>query len=172
MTCEYCKKNKLGKPHGKTSWHLHKEIPLYDLSSDIYGPFDGSLFMHSLEANEMFSICITDRATRLPKIRFSNRITSEELIHFFEFEWLSVLKNPDTLLTDQGKCYKSEKTNLFCKKHKIKQIFSFVYNPTGNSINERLNQTISTVLRIYKGWDLEVIKKVIENRMNQSYHSI
>jgi aspartate/tyrosine/aromatic aminotransferase len=34
-----------------------------------------------------------------------------------------------------------------CNKHNIKQLFTSAYNPTENSISERVNATIGTFLR-------------------------
>lgn len=38
-------------------------------------------------------------------------------------------------------------------------------------MSERINQIITTVLRIYKDWDLELIQIVIENRLNRVFHT-
>ncbi|KAG0435152.1 hypothetical protein DMUE_4855 [Dictyocoela muelleri] len=53
------------------------------------------------------------------------------------------------------------------KSYKLKQIYTTPYNPTGNSISERINQIITKILRIYKGWSLDQIKIIIENRINK-----
>jgi hypothetical protein len=46
-----------------------------------------------------------------------------------------------------------------------------VYNPTGNSISERLNSHTTTTLKFYKNWKLDLIKEIIENRINNIYHT-
>ena len=38
-------------------------------------------------------------------------------------------------------------------------------------MSERINQTIGAILRIYKGWRLDVIQEVIHNRLNDTYHT-
>ncbi|KAG0436966.1 Pol polyprotein [Dictyocoela muelleri] len=73
---------------------------------------------------------------------------------------------PKTFLSDNGKCYTSNKTRTFLNQCNIKQIHSSPFNPTGNSLSERINSAISNILRIYKGWDLKIIKIIIENRLN------
>lgn len=121
MAYDHCQRNKLGKTYGKIFGSLHKETPLNDISSGVYDPFDGNPFMHTFEENMIYAICITDRVSRYTKIKFSNKITSQD---FIGEECIPSLKKPITLLTDQGKCYKGKITDQFCKRNSIKQIFS------------------------------------------------
>ena len=46
-----------------------------------------------------------------------------------------------------------------------------IYNPTGNSLSERINYDIVVILKIYKGWSLNLLTLVIENRINNTYNS-
>lgn len=57
------------------------------------------------------------------------------------------------------------------KRQGINQIFTSPYNPTGNSISERVNANIVTVLRIYKRCSIKHLKQLIENRINNLVHS-
>ncbi|KRH93757.1 pol polyprotein, partial [Pseudoloma neurophilia] len=169
-TCGHCQRNKRGKECGELTGNLHSETPFMHLSTDVYGPFHGNQFMHTFSKNEIFIITIIDRSSRMTKISFTDNITAYSFIKMLTNEWLSEFKNPKTILSDQGKCYTADATKAFLKEKKIKQIFASTYNPTGNGISERINQTISTVLRIYKGWDLKLLKIVLENRLNNIFH--
>ena len=48
---------------------------------------------------------------------------------------------------------------------------STIYNTTDNSLSERINKDIGTILRIYKNQDLNIIKCIIENRLNKTYNT-
>ncbi|KAG0420352.1 Endogenous retrovirus group K member 11 Pol protein [Dictyocoela roeselum] len=79
---------------------------------------------------------------------------------------------PKKMLSDQGRQYISEKFREFLTSNNIVHITTSVYNPTGNSISERLNKTIAEVCRIYKGYDVFDLKRLIETRLNETYHRI
>ncbi|KAG0441657.1 Pro-Pol polyprotein [Dictyocoela muelleri] len=120
-----------------------------------------------MKSNKIYIITITDRCSRFTKCRFISNIRADDFIRAFNEEWLSEFKIPQTILSDNGLCYVSKKTKNYMKSKGIKQIFTTPYNPTGNSISERINQIITKILRIYKGWNLEQIKIIIENRINK-----
>ncbi|KRH91841.1 putative LTR transposable element, partial [Pseudoloma neurophilia] len=84
--------------------------------------------------------------------------------------WLSNCPVPKTFLSDNGTNYSSHVVSSFLNKRGIKQIFTSVYNPTGNSLSERINSDIILCLKIYRGWDLSLIKEAIENRINHLYN--
>ena len=59
-----------------------------------------------------------------------------------------------------------------CSRYQIKHEFTNPYNPTGNSISERINQCIGNVLRIMKGHPLDLIIERIENNLNLTHHRV
>ncbi|KAG0434444.1 hypothetical protein DMUE_5182 [Dictyocoela muelleri] len=61
----------------------------------------------------------------------------------------------------------SDDTKRFFSNLNIQQIFSSPYNPTCNSLSERINKSISDILTINKGLEIKNIKEVIENRLNK-----
>ncbi|KRH92683.1 putative transposable element [Pseudoloma neurophilia] len=65
----------------------------------------------------------------------------------------------------------NEMTNIEPIPPKPETYRTFAYNPTGNGISERINQQITQILRMYKGWSLNMIKEIIENRLNNMFHS-
>ena len=58
----------------------------------------------------------------------------------------------------------------FLSDHGIFHIQSSTYNPTGNSISERINQTIARVIRMNKSLPLIKITPKIEMALQLSYH--
>lgn len=171
-TCLFCQLNKHGSP--KKSGLIQGEIgtrkPLESISTDVYGPFEADHFITEDETQRMFCFTISDRASRFTMIKFTKNETAVEFIEFLK-EWIKKLQPPKEILSDNGLCYKATETANFMKEKGITQRFATKYNPTGNSISERINSTITACLRIYKNWPLEVIKIVIENRFNTQYHS-
>lgn len=80
--------------------------------------------------------------------------------------WLKKWGAPDKILSDQGRQYISSKFRDLTIRCKIKHMNSSPHNPTGNSISERINQTIGDVLRLYKGRTLKELKDAIYTRIN------
>lgn len=142
-----------------------------DISTDIFGPFDPTKYNHPRKSKNLYVITFTDRCSRFTRIEFVSRITSKAVIKAFEKIWLKDLPAPKTILSDNGKCYIAKETKNYFLGKNIKQIFTSPYNPSGNGISERLNATISTILRIYKGWKTKIIKEIIEKRLNNIYLS-
>lgn len=70
------------------------------------------------------------------------------------------------MITDQGRQYISSVFKNLLDKHSIKHVVASAQNPTGNSISERINQTINTVLRINRNSKLSKINDEIETRIN------
>lgn len=57
------------------------------------------------------------------------------------------------------------------KKLEIKYAFTSAYNPTGNGISERINQTLATVLQHYKSVKtIHDVVKIAEKRLQLCYH--
>ena len=58
--------------------------------------------------------------------------------------------------------------SIFCNNNNIKQRFSSPYNPTGNSISERINMGIGHILRIEEGKDINDVLKTVERYLNHT----
>ena len=116
----------------------------------------------------MHLVTFMDIFSRFTKISPLFETTSEAIIECFGEKWISVFGLPKFLLTDNGSQYISTKMADFCKTNKISQKFTSSYNPTCNSISERLNQEIGVVLRINNGYPLETLIEKIENKLNKT----
>ncbi|KAG0438882.1 Gag-Pro-Pol polyprotein [Dictyocoela muelleri] len=73
---------------------------------------------------------------------------------------------PEKILTYQGKQFISSKFKDYLKNLNIKHIMISAYNPTGNSIVERINLEIGLCLRLSRGKGIEKIKEYIWKRLN------
>ncbi|KAG0426439.1 Retrovirus-related Pol polyprotein from transposon TNT 1-94, partial [Dictyocoela muelleri] len=82
------------------------------------------------------------------------------------------LRTPKKVLSDQGSQYISEDLRKNLTSNNIDHKTTSAYNPSGNSISERLNKTIAEVCRIYKGCSVFNLKGFIETRLNETYHRI
>ncbi|KAG0422197.1 Transposon Tf2-11 polyprotein, partial [Dictyocoela muelleri] len=132
-----------------------------------YGPFVAENFAHEFNTNKIYIITFTDKCSRYSKVYFTTKTTSKEIQRAFKKEWLSIFNFPLKILSDNAKYYTSDDTKQFFSNLNIQQIFSSPYNPTGNSLSKRINKSISDILKIYKGWEIKIIKEVIENRLNK-----
>ncbi|KAG0435128.1 Pro-Pol polyprotein [Dictyocoela muelleri] len=165
-TCEYCQKcKKRHLMYGKPAGNVISETILKNISSDVYGPFDAIDYKHRFNTDKLFIITYTDRCSKFTKCYFTNKITSKDLLKSFKKEYLTEFNCPKTFLSDNGKCYTSKNTLKYFNESHIRQIFTSPFNPTGNSLSERINSTISNILRIYKKWVIKLIEIAIENRI-------
>ena len=85
-------------------------------------------------------------------------------------DWISRFGKPVSILSDNGSQYTGRFFEEFCLSQGIKHYFSSPYNLTGNSISERIKQTIGNILRIEKGKLLEDIIPIIESSLNPTFN--
>ncbi len=167
--CHECQINKThGGEKASSQGSLH-QVNFNDVvATDIVGPYDTREFRDGGE--KYFIISFIDMHSRTIKLSPVKHITSKEIVDGIK-KWIENFGYPKCILSDQGKQYTSDLVMEFCKRNKIKKIFSTSYNPTGNSIAERINKVITTSLKCLK--QLKFIKAVakIENAQNMSYHS-
>ncbi|KRH92115.1 transposable element, partial [Pseudoloma neurophilia] len=169
--CDHCQRNKKHVfGYGYLKGNVISEIPFQDVSSDIFGPFDASIFEGEKNSEKMYAISFTDRCTTFTKIVFTTDTSASSIIEAFEKIWLTECPLPKTFLSDNGSNYTSNKLKDYLSSKKIQQKFTSVYNPTGNSISERINANLIICLKIYRGWSLDLVKEAIENRCNHLYN--
>lgn len=165
IQCQTCKPALYS--YGKLKGHLTTEVPLLDISSDVYGSFPTNEYDHDTDKSKMFAVTFTDRCSRATSIHFTEKIRARDIIEAFETNWLPKYGYPETILTDNGKCYIAQELEKYFKSKSIRHITTSTYNPTGNSISERINAHLTIALRIYKGERLDVIKEIVERRINK-----
>lgn len=140
--CEKCKNYfRPTKNYGHLKGHLNTNEPFEHLSSDIYGQVPGHLFEDRDERNMLYILTITDRCTRWTEPYLLANITSQEINRGIQ-HYFKKFRKPISLLSDRGRQYISQNFENFLKKEGVKHLITSPYNPTGNSISERINQTI------------------------------
>lgn len=145
--CSICQQFMITSYHyGKVEGGLATATPFKDISTDIYGPIKSHLFNHPTDKGSFYLLTISDRCTRWTHTYPLYDMSSEEIIEHLK-TWIRKNGTPDTCLSDCGRQYISHKFNTFLDARNIKHLYSTPYNPQGNSISERINQTITRVLR-------------------------
>lgn len=168
--CISCNKNKSNKhKYGKTSGGITSTAPFKRLSSDIFGPISTKNYDYPKGINKIWILTITDLFSRYTKLYVIEDLTSESLTKSLN-QWIKKYGVPDSILSDRGKQYASRKYFKFLSEHKIRHKHTSGYNPTGNSISERINRTLVEIFRIYKNEKISKIIHVAEHKMNILYH--
>ncbi|ORD97422.1 hypothetical protein HERIO_703 [Hepatospora eriocheir] len=81
-------------------------------------------------------------------------------------------KNPISILMDRGIHYTSDYFKWMFVKHEIIPKYASAYNSTGNSIAERINQTINFVVRCFQGEELTYIENKINFVLTNASHQV
>lgn len=94
------------------------------------------------------------------------------IVKIFQEFWMAKFSNPTAIITDQGRQFLSDAYIKFCDENRIRRITTTAYNPSGNSIAERVHRTLGNVLRIHRH-DLKVkdILEIAMRNVNHGYHS-
>lgn len=171
--CKTCQKFlRTSKKYGKVGKGLSTKTPFKDISSDIYGPVPCQKFRDDDQESKFYILTITDRATRWTECFHLKTLQPKEVVKHFE-KWIRNNSSPETLLTDQGRTYLSEEFTRYIKAKQIQPIRTSPYNPTGNSISERLNQTITRVLQVSEPTTIKkIISKINYVLQNQNHRTL
>lgn len=142
------------------------------ISSDIIGPIDTAKYKNDSNDEKIYIMTITDIYSRFTQLFFIYNINSTEVSKAFK-TWFKTYKEPQYVITDNGRQYVSKKLKKLFNENKIKHTLIPSYTPSSNGISERINRTINEVLRITKRKSLSEIKKILIRRLNFTYnHSI
>ena len=91
-------------------------------------------------------MAMIDACTSLVEIKRTLSTTAAEVTAAVENNWLVRYPKPTKIVTDQGTEFSTEFSSM-CNKNGIKHSTSTSRNPQGNSLIERIHQTIGQVLR-------------------------
>ena len=163
-SCLQCALQKSFAPQtGKIQGYLTAEAPNEKVSSDIFGPFS---LEHFSSFGKINLITFSDIFSRFTKVFVLEESTGKEVSEIFEKNWTNQYGVPKILLSDRGPQYTSTDLKRVTDRLKITRSFSSPYNPTSNSVSERINQTIAVVLRINKGKNIMDVLPIIERSLN------
>ncbi|KAI5188004.1 hypothetical protein NEHOM01_2485, partial [Nematocida homosporus] len=140
------------------------------ICSDIVGPFMTREFKGSYKPRMFYVLTITDRCSHWTQLVVLHRLGSKQIIKALE-KWFEQFGTPQTVLHDQGRQYVAEETQQFLREKGAKSVRTSPYNPTGNSVSERLNQEIVFVLSHFKRThSISECIRMAEKRLQQTYH--
>ena len=161
--CQKCKS--FGEKRGKLKGYIESKEVLIKIASDIYGPLE-------IEKNSKFEkgyvVSFIDTFSKFTRSYYTTKIKGENLIKAFKTMWLNIFMKPQIFISDNGKQYTSKIFSDFLESNSITHSFTVPYNPTSNSLAERINQTIGNCFRIYRG---KCGEEIAENSLNHTYNS-
>lgn len=144
--------------------------PFELLYIDIFGPVRKSEYEYNFEEDKLYLLTMMDSGSRYVEIAILKNITAEETISALYNTWISRYPLPKIIHTDKGKQFLSNEFKEFAISNGIKLTTTIGDNPTGNSRIERINSTITKILRIYKGFPFAEVISLIRTSMNSLYH--
>jgi transposase InsO family protein len=142
--CTKCAKARRGgRVYGESAPRDASVMPWQEVHCDSIGPWKIDLRARKLTFHAMTMI---DPATNLVEIKHTLSTTAAEGAAAVENTWLSRYPKPLRIISDQGPEFSTAFTAM-CDANGIKHSTSSSRNPQGNSVIERIHQTIGQVLR-------------------------
>ncbi|KAG0420319.1 Transposon Tf2-9 polyprotein, partial [Dictyocoela roeselum] len=138
------------------------------LAVDLKGPIPSKHYksLRTKKHDKFYILILTDLYSRYTKSKILWSITSRQICKAFQENWINKYGPPKNCLSDNGRQFTSKEFEDFLSKNNINHIKTAPYNPTGNSIVERINQEVGVILRIVRGKSINEIQKGIERRIN------
>ncbi|KAF0986315.1 hypothetical protein HZS_5826, partial [Henneguya salminicola] len=168
--CNLCQRYQIAKRnYGKLYGKLQTEVPFEHLCTDIVGPIPTSSFTGSHQHQKFWVLTLMDRCTHWVDLWPIYDLKPETFIRHLK-EWCSKYGNPKTLLSDQGRTYTSKHLSTEETRLGIKHKFTTAYNPTGNGMSERINQSINFVLKHFNERSISKAIETAERRLRLCYH--
>jgi hypothetical protein len=146
-TCQQMKNVK--KSYGKLTGSLLNEIPFHTLAIDLYGPvsFPANETENEEVEEHRYILSMIDHCTRLVELAPLKTITAEEVIERLKDYWLCRYPRPHQILSDNGTQFTSKEFADLLTQYDVLHITTTTYNPTGNSVVERIHGTLGNALR-------------------------
>jgi transposase InsO family protein len=91
---------------------------------------------------------------------------SRNVVKHLDKCWIKKHGSPKSILSDQGRQFVSLRYKEYLKLNNIKPILTSPYNPTGNSVVERINLNIGNITRILKNESLSSLKNKLILHLN------
>ena len=139
------------RKYGHISSTLGHSTPFAAVAIDILGPFE---FSHLMEEGDEtypdeYKYCLTmiDLCTRWVELIPLQEISALTVTTAFDHNWLCRYPKPDKLVSDQGSQFTSNEFHELCESYDIQIVHTSTYNPTANSVCERVHGTINNSIR-------------------------
>ena len=140
--CTDCQKSKVTR-HTKASLaHIQTTGRFKNVHIDIVGPLppvDGKRFI----------LTMIDRATSWVEAIPLNEITANAVTTTFNNVWVSRFGPPETIISDQGLQFESNRFNEYCQDMGIEHNRTTAYHPQSNGKVERWHRALKNSLRCY-----------------------
>lgn len=143
--CQVCRQHKLQGPgYGELSARQVTMVPWEEVHIDLIGPWTIPIKGMEVEFNAL--TCI-DPVTNLVEIVRIDRKTSQHIAQKFENCWLCRYPMPMKCVHDNGGEFIGWEFQQLLERCGIKDCPTTSRNPQGNSVCERMHQTVGNVLR-------------------------
>ena len=171
--CRICSRYKSpSKDYGKIQGELSIEEPWATVAVDIYGPIEsvGEEEEASDDSQKTYIVSMIDCSTRWPEFAVTRDISAATVSGIVDRVWLCRYPRPGTIITDQGGQFLSEEFKQVTQGYGIRHRTTTAYNPTGNSIVERLHATLGNALRCHPFTSAKEAIDSVAWCMRASYH--
>lgn len=169
-SCDVCQKFK--NPKGPPVGYLHS-VPVSEifehLHIDIMGPVKRTY------RGNAYIITATDAFSKWAFARAVQQTTTDVIIDFVKEAIVSIHGTPKVIRSDQGPQFTSHQWKDFLKEIGAKHSVTCPYSPQANGIDERVNGTLTRILRTnvdehQEDWDLNLIwaVRVYNNTVHES----
>lgn len=168
--CELCQVNKpTVYKYGKIEGCIGVKTILQDFCTDIVGPYEATNFISNKKFSKFWILTFLDRGSRFAKIKVILNLKASTVAEIIE-KYFIELRTVKSILSDKETQYTSDIYKWVCRKHHVDIRYATAYNATGNSMAERINQTITTVLKCFKDEDIDTVEYKINFRLTNSHH--
>ncbi len=134
------------------------------IAIDIYGPFE-------FNNKKIYVLSMFDMASRWVEFGLCQTTTSKEMFQVLYIEWLRRYPLPTTIICDDGRSFISNEFKDECLKLNISVMTITPYNPTSNSICERLHGTLGNCLRLGKEKPIKIILCEAADLLRATFYS-
>ncbi|GAX12003.1 hypothetical protein FisN_8Lu111 [Fistulifera solaris] len=143
--CSSCQMNKqLGPGYGHLPPRHAALLPWYEVAVDLIGPWKVKIGQQEVEVNAL--TCIDPVTNLVEIVRIENK-TAANIARHFENCWLARYPRPNKCIHDNGGEFIGFDFQVMLEKNGIKDSPTTSKNPQGNSVCERLHQTVANILR-------------------------
>jgi hypothetical protein len=115
------------------------------IASDIFGPIPN---FNSNQNGKNYGITIIDIYSRWCVLELVHDIKVSTVTNVMIKRWLRVYPKPESICYDQGLQFISQEFK------NIKHYYATIFNPRGNSVVERINNTLANSIRCNKDENL------------------
>lgn len=137
--------------------------------ADTYGPFSPKSFKEEEYERKEYFITTTDTFSRFLRVYFATSATGENVVRYLK-KWTKCISYPQTLISDNGTKFKNKHVKNYTNNCGIKHVFIPTYAPFANGIGERIDRTLTEVIKTNKGKSIKDARQKINFRINENIH--